>query len=223
MSDQSTEQRSSRYPIQLPLLFKPSAPAPIRVGVGWTLNLAENGACVELSERLPPQTSLHVRLRTEHGPIDLDAEVIWAGEPLSPGGGIPHGLTFTRIAPEQDQALRNLLLPFQFVHHAGVRLPFTASVTCQRKDKGGPPFRGSTGNISRTGLLLLLPQTLDFGLKLDITLHTPKAPITVEGVIVWVDPPENRSPEGPIKHGVRFTSLTWSISLALGLLLAGPA
>jgi hypothetical protein len=82
---------------------------------------------------------------------------------------------------------------------------------------------GRTGNGSRGGLLLRLSRVLPLGTRLELTLHPPDGPISAEGEIVWVEPPEGRSRDKPARHGLRFTALGWSRSLSLALLLAEPA
>lgn len=94
------------------------------------------------------------------------------------------------------------------------------AVTCQPKAQPGATLDGRTGNISRSGLQLRLPQDLPPGTVLDIILHAPNGPLTVEGLVVWVEPPERRKSGQSIRHGVQFTSPTWSISHALGLVMA---
>jgi hypothetical protein len=56
-----------------------------------------------------------------------------------------------------------------------------------------------------------------------VILHTSTGPLKAEGVIAWAGSPEGREPDAPIPHGLRFTSLNWSSSLALGLLLTAPS
>jgi hypothetical protein len=221
--DWQAHRQFPRYLIQLPLLHKAIAPASVKAGVGWTRNLSEGGVCVELSERLQPQTALHLLLRTGRGAIELEGQVAWAGEPSGAGGGVLHGLTFVRIAPDQLQALRNLIVSQGRVRFAGVRLPLQLPVTCLRKGGAGPPLAGSTGDISRSGLLLLLPEVLPPGSALDITLHTPNGPLEAEGEVVWAEPPGGRAVGLPFRHGFRFTSLGWATSLSLGLFLAEAA
>lgn len=223
MADGKARRIFPRYLIQLPLLHKAFAPASVRAGVGWTRNLSEGGACVELAERLPPQTSLHVILRTDGGAIELEAEVAWADKPSPSGGGVLHGLTFLRVLPDQLQALRTLILSKAQEQPAGVRLPIELPVTCRRKGQEEPPLQGMTGDISRGGLLLLVPEVLPPGSALHIILHTPKGPLAAEGEVVWVEPPGDRAVEPPFRHGLRFTSLGWSTSLSLGLFLAEAA
>jgi len=51
------------------------------------------------------------------------------------------------------------------------------------------------------------------------TKHTPAWPVTVGATVVWVAPPERRTPGGPVGHGMRFTTLGWTAALALARFL----
>lgn len=216
----SAARRFTRYPVQLPLLYRIEGSSSPSVGAGWTHNLSEGGTCVEFAERLGSQAPLTVRLQTDRGPIELRAQVVWTGTQTRAGGGVLHGLAFTQVAPEQLQALRDLLLPLSMASHAGLRLPIEIPVTCQIRNPPGQTLQGRTENVSREGLLLHLPEALPLGTLLGLTLRVSKGPVGVEGVVVWLDPPERRTPGDAIRHGVRFTSLRWATALALGLLLA---
>jgi len=218
----SERRRFRRYPVQLPLLHVPVLPALGKIGAGWTRSLSEGGATVELAERLRSQTSLRVRLQTNRGTIEAEAQVVWIGGRAPQGGGILHGLAFTRIAPQHFQTLCDVLLPLAMSRNAGIRLPLDLAVTCQPANPPGPPLHGRTGNVNRGGLLLRLPRLLPPGTGLDVTLHTAKAPLTVEGVVVWVEPPEIWKPGESIGHGFQFTAPSWSTMLSLGLLLVEP-
>jgi hypothetical protein len=176
---------------------------------------------VELAERFEPQTVLRVRLQTDRGPIDMEARIAWIAAPAPSGPENYHGLTITQIAPDQLQALRDLLLPLSMVVHAGMRLGFTVAVICRSKSSAGPLLKGQTGEVSRGGLLLRLPQTIPPGTVLEVTLQTDSGPLSLEGTIVWAQPSEVRISGELIDHGLRFTSSPWSVSLALGFLLAG--
>jgi hypothetical protein len=222
MSEWSVPRSSPRYAIQIPFLHKPRSAASTRAGVGWTCNLSEGGACVELAEPLRPHMPLWGRLQTDGGLIEMQAKVAWARNPGSPEGGILHGVTFTQITPDQLSALQTLILSKGLVRHPRVRLPLEAPVTCWRRGESGSPLFGGTRDVSRGGLLLRLPQVVPPETRLDVTLHHPSWLLMVEGAIVWVAPPEGRTPGGPIRHGFRFTQPTWSTSLALGLLLTEP-
>ncbi len=223
MYDTSVQRRFPRYLIQLPLLHKSKAPAPNKAGVGWTRNLSEAGACVELAERLGSRMPLRLLLRTDRGGIELEAQVVWAGEPGRLGGGILHGVAFTHLLPEQLRALRDLIRSKGQVRNAGVRVPLEISVTCMPTGPRRPTLQGLTGDISRGGLLLLLPEVVPAGSTMNITLQTSNGPLTVEGAVVWVEPPGGRAVGPPFRHGCRFTTLRWSTSLSLGLFLAEAA
>jgi hypothetical protein len=103
---------------------------------------------------------------------------------------------------------------------AGVRLPFELAVTCQFKGRSGPPFPAQTRDISRGGALLRLPQVVPHGTGLELTLHTREGSLTTEGTVIWVAPPEGRTPGEPILHGLRFTPLGWASLLTLASALA---
>lgn len=223
MYQPSVHTQMTRYPIQLPVLYWRKTGTRTRAGAGWTRELSEEGATVELSERFEPQTLLRVRIQTDRGPIDMDAKIAWIAASAPLGAENYHGLTITQIAPDQLQALRDLLLPLSMVVHAGMRLTFKVAVTCRPKNSSGPPLRGQTGEVSRGGLLLRLPEAIAPSSVLVVTLQTGSGPLTLEGTIVWVQRPEARRAGELIDHGLRFTSTPWSVSLALGFLLAGKS
>ncbi len=223
MRDRSERRQSRRYPIQLPLLLTPKASTGTGTGVGWTRHLSEGGAGVELPVRLPAQTPLRVRLKTDRGLIEAEGAVVWTKDSLLPSGGILHGVAFTHIALDQLQALWNLLVSKGVFRPAGIRLPFELAVTCQLKGQSGPPLPGRTRDISRGGVLLRLPQVVPPGTALELTLHTRIDFLTAEGTVIWVAPPEGRTPGEPIPHGLRFTPLGWASSLLLAFALAEPA
>jgi hypothetical protein len=218
----SAERRFARYLIQLPLLHRPLAPASAGAGLGWTRNLSEGGACVELAERVWAGIPLRLRLHTDRGAIEVEGQVVWTGDPGPAGGVIPHGVAFTPVGPDQLAALQELLRSKGEVRHAGVRLPLELAVTCRPKGHDGAPLQGRTGDIGRGGLLLRLPQAVPPGTALEVTLHAPSEPLGLEGAVAWAEPPEKRRPGELIQHGLRFTALGRPISLFLGHILAKP-
>ena len=219
MSQWSVLRRFPRYAIQLPLFFRTGA-AQQKAGVGWTRDISEGGARLELAERLPSRTPLQLIVRTDEGAIELEAEVVWVREAGVGEGGALHGVGFIQIPPGELEALRALIHAKGQVRQAGVRLPLELPVTCRRKGRGGLPVGGVTGNISRGGILLCLPEVLPADTVLEITLHTPKGPLTAWGARVWVDPPERRTPGELIRQGIQFLALDGSTTLSLGLCLA---
>jgi hypothetical protein len=221
MSQVSVQHYSSRYPIQLPLLYwRRKSGARTRAGAGWTRELGEGGVTAELPERLEAETQLRVRIQTDRGPIEMEAKVAWIGA-STPDVEHCYGLAFTQVPPDQLQALRDLLLPLSMVAHVGMRLAMELPVTCRLKSAGSPLLTGRTSEVSRGGMSVRLPQAVTPGTVLEVTLHSDNGPLSLEGAVVWAQPPDGQPSDALIDHGLRFTSPTWSVSLALGFLLAG--
>ncbi len=219
MPEVLARRRFPRFEIHVPFLYTALAHASATRGAGWTRSLSEGGATVELSERLRPLTTLRLRLKATQGILEAEAQVVWNGGRVPEGGGQVHGLAFTKIAPDQVQALRETLRPLTVMRHAGVRLPLDVPIICHPKNPAGSPLQGRTGNVNRGGLFLRLPRLLPPGTAVEVTLHAPMERLTVDGAVVWVEPPEIWKPGESIGHGVRFTALDWPALLSLGLLL----
>jgi hypothetical protein len=239
--------RFTRYPVQLPLLYNPEDPKTNRVEPGWTRELSPGGACLELGERLQSAGILHVKLRTAHSPFETEAQVIWAGEPTSPADGIPHGVVFRQLAPEDVRTLHSQLPPVFQGTYPRVRLPVDLGVTCRPKRSRREPLQGRVGNMSRGGMLLYFGEGAAAGTEVETTIQTRTGPIRVDGRIIWadlrgspqpifpppayatagdiawIDLPARSTPDQPILHGVQFTSLDWPVSLRLGHFLAEQA
>ena len=217
MSPTSMDHRLTRYPVVLPLLC--TVPTSSRTGpqVGWTRNLGESGTCLVLPKRLPLTQPLHLCFQTDGGPLKAEGRVVWAGQPGV--DLIRHGVAFTRIAPEHRRVLRDLLLSQGHVRPAGVRLSVALPVTCRCRGQARPPLQGWTGDISRGGLSLGLPQVLPPATELVITLHPPAGPLTLAGTIIWVEAAKRRASREWIRHGLQFTVLDAAVDLALARLL----
>ena len=205
-----------RYTVQLPLLHLPESSKADGTRVGWTRDLSEGGARVELDRSIPVPSQLRVRFQTDCGIIGAMAQVVWAGEPLTPGGGIPHGLAFTKIADDEIASLRAAVISWGLTR-SGVRLPFEVPVTYQLKGEAGPAIRAQTRDISRAGLLVRVPQAVPRSTVLEMTLHFRRRQITADAEVIWVAPPEGRTPGGLIRHGLRFINLDWPTAMALAL------
>jgi hypothetical protein len=222
MTAASAKQWLPRYPMQFPFVHKAKTPGPASVGVGWTRNLSEGGACVEVNEVLQARMPLRFFLRTDRGAIDAEGRVVWAGAPNPVNGGVRHGIAFTRLAPGQLRALTDLLLSKGPRREGGFRFPSDFAVTCHPRDLARPRLQGRVGDLSREGLMLRLGESLLPGTPLRLILYAAHGPLMIEGVIVWTQSPERRAAGEPISHGVRFTAPNWNLSLAIGLLLVGP-
>lgn len=220
MPDWSTQRRYPRHPLALSILYKARGPAPAKAGVGWTRNVSDGGACLELAESLPFASPLSVILQTDQGGLGVEGKVVWVGGTAAGGGGFLHGVAFQDVTPEQLRALWKLVAKKGQARQAAVRVPVKLAVLCRPKGETAPPFQGETGDVSREGLLAYLPQVLPSMTPVEITLPTRRDPLTVEARVVWVEPPEARLPGQPVRHGLRFTNLSWAHELTLGLLLA---
>jgi len=218
----SPPRQHPRYPIQVPFVCTAKTPERTRTTIGWTRNLGEGGACIELTEPLPPDTPVWIRMRSDQGTVEMGGKVVWAENGTSPGESNIHGLSFTESSPAQRKALEDLIMSRGMIRPSRVRLPFKVAVTCRPVKGPAVPLPGWTRDVSRGGLMLRLPRELSTGTELRVTLHTEPQPITFDGVIAWVAPPEGRTPGGPVRHGFRFTRPNWSASAALGRLLADP-
>lgn len=222
MTQAAAGRRFPRYDVQVPIRHVPAASPQAPSRAGWIRNLSQGGACVELEERLPAPSPLMIQLQTDRGSVEVEAQVVWEAERSAeePAGmGVLHGVAFTYLAPEQMQAIQTLLPAEGITRRSEVRVPVDLPVTCQARGSEAGPIRGQTGNISRGGLLLRLSQALPAGTKVDLTLHGTDGPIRGEGEVVWMDPPEQRRPGAPVRHGVRFTAMGWSRAQSLALLL----
>jgi hypothetical protein len=221
MTEGTAERRTVRYDIRLPVLYKRVGAGAGKAGVGWARNLSVGGACVDFGERLEPKTVIGMLFQTDRGPIEVEAEVIWAASEHGLDGGIAHGLSFTRVGPQQQAAVARLLAGLGPATRTGHRLPLDVPITVVRRDRPGEVISGRTGNASRGGALLLLPQPLNPGTRVTVRLQTSRGPLRLDASVAWVEPAETRRSGESVRHGVQFVLPDWSTCLALGLLLTG--
>lgn len=220
MSEWEFKRRHPRYPVRLPVLYKVMDPVPGRAGVGWTRDLSEGGTCLELAERLEPMSTLNLVLRTDKGSVELEAEVVWVAESGPAGHAVLHGVGFTHLEEWHRNALHDLLVHKGHTRVEGLRLPLELPVLCRPVGMIDPVLQGRTGDVSRGGLLLLLPEVIPPGFALQISIQTTRGGVEAQGMIVWVGSAEKQAPDGLVRHGFKFTDISWPNQMTLGLLLA---
>ena len=208
-----------RQAAQLPLVYRVPGGRGRHSEAGWTRDLSAGGIGLELPERLRKNTRLALRLGTALGTVQAEGQVVWVGLPTAPTGGTPHGVLLAEIHPTHKDLLQELLGALALAPHAASRLPLDIAVTCQQPRPDGPSLTGRTINVGRGGLALQLPDVVAPGTAVRLTLRTARHPLTVEGVIAWVEAEGRRLPQGPITHGLQFSGLDWALARTLGALL----
>jgi hypothetical protein len=77
---------------------------------GWTADLGCGGCALFLPERLPVGSLLDVVLSTPCGDVPSQGVVVWEGHrTTAPGSLIEHGFRFTKLRPDQEGLLREVL------------------------------------------------------------------------------------------------------------------
>ncbi len=197
-------QQSPRVSIQLPLRHTLLASPLARTGTGWTRNLSEGGACIELPEALAAGSRLRLQVQTEQGEIAAVAAVVWAAASPDEGSRMCHGVLFTRITRSQRQLLR-VLLQAHKTRHNGARLSADLPMSYWTRDHPRSVRSGRIENVSWGGLLLSLPERRPPGTRLEITWQLAGEQLTVQGTIVWVEPRKLRA---AIRHGFHYPSIS---------------
>lgn len=113
MASHAFGRNSRRYRIILPFQAWLQDRLIPQTTSGWTCNLGEAGACLDLSsdlvEGFSPGSELLLTLQLDHAEdLPLEARVVWVGQPTFPGG-TRHGVIFPRLNPDQQQRLRDLV------------------------------------------------------------------------------------------------------------------
>jgi PilZ domain-containing protein len=223
MVNRSRLHHSPRYQIVLALAYTTTsegAQIP-EAGSGWTRNLSETGACLELPEALAPGTPLSLVLRTEGDRLTLAARVGWVAHPSLPEGRTLHGIIFPQLTPDQRQGLQALLRREGDWEARVNRIPAALSAQCRIIGAPGTPLSGWTGDLSQEGCSLLLPDRLPVGTRVEVTLVAPRGDFTAEALVVWAEALERGRPGHLTRHGVRFTNPTLLRDLLIGFLLEG--
>jgi hypothetical protein len=191
-----------RFYVVIPVRYTVATPPGTPVNTGWTRNLSESGACVELPERLAPGIRLTLDLQTEAGPIRMTGTIIWTDSSSQPGAGSLHGLQFSSTSDDRER-LR------AWLHSrpgSPARIVASLPVQCRRLDGVSPTVDGWTADLGEGGCALFLPEALSVGTLMDVVLTTPAGEMPSQGVVVWEG--GRRATLGHlIEHGFRFTKL----------------
>jgi hypothetical protein len=203
MRDRSARPHHARYDVQLPVSYRPTAPARTGVGVGWTRDLSEGGARLELLGALPAGTALTLTLQTYRGAITARAEVVWVGTPGAEGRTL-HGVEYTALRAEAQAALRAILRLRSATAGALLRRPLDVPFVCTPTGPPGRPLEGRTGDIGQQGLLVHLPEPLPVGTDVTLALRGPAGRrVEVQGRVAWVEPAPAGAPPAAIHHGIQ--------------------
>lgn len=103
------------------------------------------------------------------------------------------------------------------------RIPMAAPLHCVLQGDTSPPkYDGTLGDISRGGLMCLLPTKLPLGASVALEIHARRRSLPIAGRVVWAD----GSAAPPIRHGIAFRqelATDPSLHLATLLLIEGDA
>ncbi|HTU02144.1 MAG TPA: PilZ domain-containing protein [Candidatus Sulfotelmatobacter sp.] len=194
--------QSHRFYIIVPVRYTTATPPGTPVSTGWTRNLSESGACVELPERLQPGVRITLDFQTEGGPMRMVGMIIWTDPSSQPGAGSLHGLQFSAASDDRER-LRG------WIHSRPgppARIVASLPAQCRRLDGVSPVLEGWTSDLGAGGCALFLPEPLPVGTLMDVFLTTPAGEVPTQGVVVW-EGGRRAAPGKLIEHGFRFTKL----------------
>jgi hypothetical protein len=109
MPESNEKRHLSRQAIKRPFLYRSKSPISVKAGAGWTHNISEEGACLELPDRMEESSAFQILFQTDHGSLSIGVKVIWAAKIRERGGGIIHGVDFPGLSDEKRQALRDFI------------------------------------------------------------------------------------------------------------------
>lgn len=196
------QRRSRRYAVQVPVLYnRLDQEGPAQTGIGSTEDLGERGACLKLPNALYLGWRLALMIFTEPEVVETEARVVWvrAGDQRT---SYHHGVEFLHLAPGYHQSLLKALPPKKSLERRAFhRFPLTLPVFCQVVRANTPPLEGQTGNISRGGVMILLPQQVTPRTRVEITLRASSME-RIRGKLRWVAHSSDDS--GLFRHGIKF-------------------
>ncbi|MFQ5839423.1 MAG: PilZ domain-containing protein [Candidatus Methylomirabilales bacterium] len=194
-------QRFPRHPIQVPVLYRRlDLEDPAGADIGWSMDLSEGGARLDLRALVRVGSRLGLVLFTHPEAVEAEARVIWTRK--QDYDAVHHGVEFLYLPSTHFTALLKAFPQEHSVRQRAIRLPITLPAQCRAPCEGLPPLRGWTGDISRTGVLLFLPRQLPLNTEAEVTLEDARGKLRLPGRVRWVD--GSRNGMGPIRHGIEF-------------------
>ncbi|MFQ5656115.1 MAG: PilZ domain-containing protein [Candidatus Methylomirabilales bacterium] len=196
------QSRPRRFSVRVPVVYtRLDQDGPAQTGVGWTEDLGERGACLKLSATLHLGWRLGLVIFAEPEVVEAEASVIW----VRAGGQrnfCYHGLEFVHITPAYYDALLKALPPKKSLQRRAFRrVPLSLPVLCQVARVNTLSLEGQIGDISRAGVMILLPQQIPPRSRIDITFRPPSTK-KVRGKVRWVA--NSKDASGMFRHGVEF-------------------
>jgi hypothetical protein len=178
--------RFHRYALRFPVAYlKLGQEEACPTGAGWTEDLGERGACLKLPCALHLGWRLGLVIFAEPEVVEAEAVVVW----VRAGGQRNfyfHGVEFTHLTPAYYESLLKAL-------------PQEGSL--QRRVTQRFPIKLPTGNISRSGAMIFLPQRIPPRTRVELTLYASQ-PDRIRGRVRWVAHSSDDS--GLIRHGIEF-------------------
>ena len=220
--------RPRRFAIRLPVVYtrldqegaRLDQKGPAQTGTGWTEDLGERGACLKLSTALHLGWRLGLVIFADPDVVEAEANVIW----VRAGGQRKfcyHGVEFVHVTPAYYEALLRVLPPKKSLQRRAFRrFPLTMPVLCQVARVNTPPMEGQIGDISRAGVMILLPQQVSPRTRVDITFYRPQAE-QVRGKVRWVA--NSKDASGMFRHGIEFVRGPLSTQMFLSLFSDDPS
>ena len=134
MPEPSLGERFSRYAMTLPVIYRLVGGPDQKSRAGWTRDLSERGAWLELPELLPQETRLEIRVRAPDNTVDVGARVAWRRDEPAGDGVFVHGVAFTGVTPAQSHALQGLFARQK--QRTMARAYRTLTVSCRVRESG---------------------------------------------------------------------------------------
>lgn len=170
-------------------------------GAGWTEDLGERGACLKLPCALHLGWRLGLVIFAEPEVVEAEAVVVW----VRAGGQRSfyyHGVEFLHLTPAYYGSLLKALPEKKSLQRRiAQRFPLALPVSCRVGRGDAALLEGRTGNISRSGAMIFLPQRIPPRTRIELTLYAPQ-PDRIRGRVRWVA--YARDDTGLIRHGIEF-------------------